>query len=86
MVVYLPDLRASGVEGKMFHPMAFTVVMALVGAVILSLTFVPAAVALFLTGKVAEKESTAVAWAKKIYLPALDRAMGNKGLTVTLRW
>ena len=84
MVVYLPVFALSGVEGKMFHPMAFTVLMALLGAVILSLTFVPAAVALFLTGKVTEKESTAVAWVKKIYLPVLDAAMRNKGMTITL--
>ena len=84
MVVYLPVFALSGVEGKMFHPMAFTVLMALLGAVILSLTFVPAAVALFLTGKVTEKESTAVAWSKKIYLPVLDAAMRNKGMTITL--
>ncbi|MDQ3185357.1 MAG: CusA/CzcA family heavy metal efflux RND transporter, partial [Pseudomonadota bacterium] len=61
MVVYLPIFALSGVEGKMFHPMAFTVVIALLGAMILSVTFVPAAIALFLSGKVAEKESTAVA-------------------------
>lgn len=84
MVVYLPVFALSGVEGKMFHPMAFTVVIALLGAVILSLTFVPAAVALFLSGKVTEKESSTVAWAKGIYSPALDAAMRNKGLTVTL--
>jgi cobalt-zinc-cadmium resistance protein CzcA len=84
MVVYLPVFALSGVEGKMFHPMAFTVVIALLGAVILSLTFVPAAVALFLSGKVTEKESSAVAWTKRIYSPALDAAMRNKGLTVTL--
>ena len=68
----------------MFHPMAFTVVIALIGAMILSITFVPAAIALFLSGKVAEKESPAVAWARKAYLPALAAAMRNKGLTVTL--
>ena len=83
MVVYLPVFSLSGVEGKMFHPMAFTVMLALVGAAILSLTFVPAAVALFLTGKSVEKESPAVTWAKKIYLPALNFAMDNKALIVT---
>lgn len=83
MVVYLPVFALSGVEGKMFHPMAFTVLLALLGAMILSLTFVPAAVALFLSGKVTEKESSAVAWAKKIYLPALNAAMDNKAVTVT---
>jgi cobalt-zinc-cadmium resistance protein CzcA len=84
MVVYLPIFALSGVEGKMFHPMAFTVVIALLGAMILSVTFVPAAIALFLSGKVAEKESRAVTWAKKAYTPALAAAMRNKGLTVTL--
>jgi cobalt-zinc-cadmium resistance protein CzcA len=84
MVVYLPVFALSGVEGKMFHPMAFTVIMALLGAMILSVTFVPAAVALFLSGKIAEKESAAIAWAKKIYLPLLNSAMSNKELTLTL--
>ncbi|WP_025041090.1 efflux RND transporter permease subunit [Nitrosospira briensis] len=84
MVVYLPIFALSGVEGKMFHPMAFTVVIALVGAMILSITFIPAAIALFLSGKVAEKESPAVAWAKKVYVPALAAAMHNKALTITL--
>ena len=84
MVVYLPIFALSGVEGKMFHPMAFTVVIALLGAMILSVTFVPAAIALFLSGKVAEKESPAVIWAKKVYVPALAAAMRNKPLTVTL--
>lgn len=84
MVVYLPIFALSGVEGKMFHPMAFTVVIALLGAMILSVTFVPAAIALFLSGKVAEKESPAVIWAKKVYVPALAAAMRNKALTITL--
>ncbi|BCT68648.1 CusA/CzcA family heavy metal efflux RND transporter [Nitrosospira sp. NRS527] len=84
MVVYLPIFALSGVEGKMFHPMAFTVVIALVGAMILSITFIPAAIALFLSGKVAEKESPVVAWAKKVYVPALAAAMHNKALTITL--
>ncbi|SEO81483.1 efflux RND transporter permease subunit [Nitrosovibrio sp. Nv6] len=84
MIVYFPIFTLSGVEGKMFHPMAITVVTALLGAMILSVTFVPAAIALFLSGKVAEKESPAVVWAKKVYAPALDAAMRNKGLTVTI--
>lgn len=84
MVVYLPILAMTGVEGKMFHPMAITVVTALLGAVILSVTFVPAATALFLSGNVAEKESIAVAWAKKAYVPALNAAMRNKELTITI--
>ena len=84
MVVYLPILAMTGVEGKMFHPMAITVVTALLGAMILSVTFVPAAIALFLSGKVAEKESIAVAWAKKAYVPALNAVMRNKELTITI--
>jgi len=84
MVVYLPILAMTGVEGKMFHPMAITVVTALLGAMILSVTFVPAAIALFLSGNVAEKESTAVTWAKKAYVPALNAAMRNKELTITI--
>lgn len=70
-VVYLPIFSLTGVEGKMFHPMAFTVVMALLSALILSLTFVPAAVALFITGKVKEKENRVIRGAKRGYEPAL---------------
>lgn len=84
MVVYLPVFALSSVEGKMFHPMAFTVLLALLGAVFLSVTFVPAAVAMFLSGKMMEKEGAAVLWAKKIYAPTLDAAMDNKGLTITI--
>lgn len=84
MVVYLPVFALSGVEGKMFHPMAFTVLLALLGAVFLSVTFVPAAVAMFLSGKMMEKEGAAVEWAKKIYAPALDAALANKELTVAV--
>lgn len=84
MVVYLPIFALTGVEGKMFHPMALTVVIALLGAIILSITFVPAAVALLLSGNISDKESRIVVLAKKIYLPALTATMNNKALTVTL--
>ncbi len=84
MIVYIPIFALSGVEGKMFHPMAFTVVIALFGAIILSVTFVPAAIALFLSGKVEDKETFIVMWAKRIYLPALTAAMQHKALAVTL--
>ena len=84
IIVYLPVFALSGVEGKMFHPMAFTVVTALLGAFILSVTFVPAAIALFLSGKIEDKESRIVIFAKKVYLPMLTAAMQNKGLTITL--
>ncbi len=74
-VVYVPIFALTGIEGKMFHPMAFTVVTALVGALILSVTFVPAAVAIFVSGKVAEKENFLVRGAKRVYLPALRFVM-----------
>lgn len=73
--VYLPVFALSGVEGKMFHPMAFTVVIALTGAMALSLTFVPAAVALFVTGKVEEKETRIVRGVKRIYAPLLQKVL-----------
>ena len=71
MLVYLPIFALSGVEGKMFHPMAFTVVAALIGALILSVTFVPAAIALFVKGKVNEQENLLMAKARSLYEPVL---------------
>src|SRR3546814_7351438 len=62
----------------MFHPMAITVVMALTAALILSLTFVPAAIALFVTGKVEEKESRLMGWARRVYEPALSAALRQR--------
>ena len=70
--VYLPILSLSGVEGKMFHPMALTVILALLGATILSVTFVPAAVALALTGKISEKQNIILRLAHKLYEPTLE--------------
>ena len=70
-VVYIPIFTLTGVEGKMFHPMAATVVMALVSAMILSLTVVPAAVAVFLNGKISEKESAVIRSSKRLYRPLL---------------
>jgi cobalt-zinc-cadmium resistance protein CzcA len=75
MVVYLPLFTFTGVEGKMFTPMAFTVVMALLGATILSITFVPAAVALFLTQPVSEQENSLLRRARESYEPWLHRAL-----------
>ena len=84
MVVYLPIFALTGVEGKMFHPMAFTVVAALLGAMILSVTFIPAAVALLIGDKVSEKESRLMLWAKRGYAPMLNRVMLNKPLVLTI--
>jgi len=74
-VVYIPIFSLTGVEGKMFHPMAATVVMALVSAMILSLTLVPAAVAFFMNGKISDKESVVVSKAKQVYKPLLLAAL-----------
>ena len=83
MVVYLPILTLTGIEGKMFFPMAFTVLAALFGAMVLSVTFVPAAVATFVTGRVSEKESAPVQWAAKLYVPALAAVLRHRTQTVT---
>jgi cobalt-zinc-cadmium resistance protein CzcA len=80
MVVYLPILTLTGVEGKMFVPMAFTVLLALAGAMILALTFVPAAVAIFVSGKVSEKENRLIAFARRVYEPLLKRTLGSTRL------
>ena len=74
-VVYIPIFALTGVEGKMFHPMAFTVVLAILAALVLSISFVPAAVASFVTGKVREKESMMVRGAKAVYQPLLNFAL-----------
>jgi len=84
MVVYLPIFALTGVEGKMFHPMAFTVVVALLGAMILSVTFIPAAVALLIGNKVSEKENRLMQWASRGYAPILAWGMGNKALVLTV--
>jgi len=71
MIVYLPILSLTGIEGKMFKPMALTVIFALLGSLLLSLTYVPAALTFLLRGHVSEKESFLVRFAKKWYRPSL---------------
>ncbi len=83
-VVYLPIFSLTGVEGKMFHPMAATVVMALLSAMIFSLTIVPAAVAVFMKGKVTEKESQIVIKSKSLYKPLLLMALSYKKIVIGL--
>ncbi len=82
MIVYLPILTLTGVEGKMFKPMSLVVLMALTGALILTFTFVPAACAVFLRGKFSEKESFVIRWIKNTYRPALFVAMRMRWLTI----
>ncbi|MFN3407354.1 MAG: efflux RND transporter permease subunit [Limisphaerales bacterium] len=79
MIVYLPILTLSGVEGKMFHPMAWTVIIALLGALLFAMTFIPAAVALFMGGKVSEKENIVMRAAKAAYRPALAFCLQFRG-------
>lgn len=75
ILVNLPILALTGVEGKMFRPMALAVIIALISALALSITFVPAAVALFLTGKVEEKENLIVRGAKRLYAPLFEKVV-----------
>jgi cobalt-zinc-cadmium resistance protein CzcA len=75
ILVNVPLLALTGVEGKMFTPMALTVIMALLAALVLSLTFVPAAVAVFMRGKIQEKENLIVRGAKRLYGPVLESAL-----------
>ncbi|MBN3470555.1 CusA/CzcA family heavy metal efflux RND transporter [Pseudomonas savastanoi pv. phaseolicola] len=84
MVVYLPIFALTGVEDKMFHPMAFTVVIALLGAMILSVTFVPAAIAMFVTGKVKEEEGFVMRTARHRYAPILSWVLGHRSIAFGL--
>jgi cobalt-zinc-cadmium resistance protein CzcA len=82
ILVYVPLLMLSGVEGKTFTPMALTVIIALTGAFLLSISFVPAAIAIALTKPVEEKEGRIVTWLKRRYEPGLDRAMAHPRMTI----
>ncbi|VAW04893.1 Cobalt-zinc-cadmium resistance protein CzcA; Cation efflux system protein CusA, partial [hydrothermal vent metagenome] len=83
LLVFVPLLTFQGVEGKTFSPMAITVMLALGGAFILSLTLVPALLALLIRGKVAEKEVRAVSWTKSRYEPALRKALARPVRAIT---
>ena len=79
-VVYLPILTLTGVEGKMFRPMAITVLMALGAAAILSMTFVPAAIALLVRGRVSEHENWFMRMSSHLYAPMLRASIRNRGI------
>ena len=81
-VVYLPILALTGIEGKLFHPMALTVIFALAGAFVLSLTFVPAMVALTIRGRVAESDNALMRTARRGYAPVLDFALHRRGVVL----
>ena len=81
-VVYLPIFALTGIEGKTFHPMAITVVMALTAALLLALTLVPAAIAQLVTGRVEEKENRVMSWLNRQYAPLLDATMKRGKLII----
>lgn len=82
-VVYIPIFSLTGIEGKMFHPMAATVVMALLAAMVMSVTLVPAAIAAFMTAPVAEKENAVMQRAKALYGPVLTWALRTKAFVLS---
>lgn len=84
ITVYFPLLTFTGVEGKMFEPMALTVIIALVAAFILSLTFVPAMIAIFISGKVSETENPIIRVAKRLYEPALLGSLRDTKFVILL--
>jgi cobalt-zinc-cadmium resistance protein CzcA len=77
IVVFLPLFSLTGLEGKLFKPMALTITFAMVGSLILTLTLVPVLAALILK-PMEEKDTFLVRWVKAAYLPLLDRALENK--------
>jgi len=81
-VVYLPIFALTGVEGKMFHPMAITVVIALVSSMLLSITFVPAAIALMFKGPIVEKENMIMNACESFYKPLLAFVLKARWLVV----
>ncbi|ATQ69889.1 MULTISPECIES: efflux RND transporter permease subunit [Methylosinus] len=84
ILVYVPLLSFSGVEGKMFHPMAYTVIMALIAAFALSLTFVPAMIAILVSGRVEESENKIITWLQRAYRPRLEAAIAAPAKPIAL--
>lgn len=84
LTVYFPLLTFSGVEGKMFEPMALTVIFALISAFVLSLTFTPAMLAICVTGKLNENENIFIRKMREIYTPLLNKAIANASLVITV--
>ena len=82
MLVYVPLLTLSGVEGRTFEPMALTVIIALAFAFVLSVTFVPAAIAIWLSKPVEDQENRVVGWLRRRYEPGLDRALARPKATL----
>jgi cobalt-zinc-cadmium resistance protein CzcA len=83
-VVYLPILSLQGVEGKLFRPMALTVIFALIASLVLTLTLMPVLASFLLRGRVAEKESRLIVWVRGAYSPLLTRTTRHPGWTLGL--
>lgn len=81
-VVYIPILALTGIEGKMFHPMAFTVMLALGGALLLALTLMPVLCSLLLRGRIHEGDNAIIRFAKKLYEPSLVTALRMRWVVV----
>src|SRR5690606_23146293 len=81
-VVYVPILALTGIEGKMFRPMALTVMFALIGALVLALTLMPALCSWFLGGKIEEKDAWLIRVAKSVYAPVLRFALDYRAVVV----
>jgi cobalt-zinc-cadmium resistance protein CzcA len=84
MIVYLPILTLTGIEGKMFRPMAQVVLLALAGALLLTFTFVPAAAAMLLGGRGSEGESRVIGAARRAYAPALRYTLSHRRRTLAI--
>jgi len=81
-IVYLPILSLVGIEGKMFRPMAMTVLFALAGALVLALTFIPALSSLLLPRRIVEEESFIVSRTRRVYEPVLRKAIARRWVTM----
>lgn len=84
IVVYLPILTLQGIEGKLFRPMALTVAYALVGALLLSVTYVPMMLSLFLNRKGRIRHSPIITFLRKRYPPLLRRALNYRGAIIAI--
>ncbi|GIW98902.1 MAG: resistance-nodulation-cell division divalent metal cation efflux transporter CzcA [Pirellulaceae bacterium] len=82
MIVYLPILTLQGVEGKLFRPMALTVIFALAGSMILSMTLMPVLASYVLPNRMEEREPLLIRWIKRLYQPVLHFTMHNKVVVI----
>jgi len=84
ILVYLPILTLQGAEGKMFRPMAMTVVFVLIGSLLLSFTVIPALIATFLTKPLKEREPILVRWVQRLYRPTLDWSLRHRAVIISI--